>query len=317
VGAALVLWLLRRRDPRGAALLAAGLALPVAAGYGAIAAAAGEPFASVRELGASTLKGMPNFRDPERAAARLHRWTIGYPVAVLSPASGQFSTVGTLLWAFVAGALLLQTLGEPGAWRFLAGLALGVWAMLIWWPMSLDPPVPAFIPAGRYLSVVLVPIAAVAAAGLARLIRAHRTAGLGALALLVGCFLATDVVGAEFRRAYRAMSADLVARAEASAAGPVYADAHVVMRARAMGRPPGRWREEMTLEPQAPPAGAVLLADERAYRLWRPELGDRWEIVWTADVEQPRSGRQMLARLRRGPEAQERVTWRLLRPRGP
>jgi hypothetical protein len=220
------LWLSARRDVRGLAAFGAAAALPVVVGAALLAAHTGEWFGPARILKEDTLRYFGH-------ELGLYRWTVQYPMIVLVPTSFFFLELGPLMWAFLLG------LRRNG--KFL-GAAVGVMsALVIWFPMSLDPPVPAFAANARYLMIALAPVATGAAAWLARLPPRTRPA---LCAMIVGSAILMEIGSADFKARHFDIVRETIRIVERASPRVAYADEHLVRHSRVLATPGSsvQWR---------------------------------------------------------------------------
>ena len=192
-----------------------------------------------------------------------------------------------MMWAALAGAWSLRR--TRGPWKPLLLGVLLMWGLLAWFPMSLRPPIPAFLMQARYLSIALVPAAALAAAGL---LRARRR---WPAFVLLTCFVVASVNGGAFRAARVEAAREVIARVEAREPAVVFADRDTQRHAFAEARRPVEWRHVRDIVRAQPETrDAVVVVDEEMYAAWRGELESRWRLVEEIPTAAPRTGRHRL-----------------------
>jgi hypothetical protein len=288
------LWLMRRREGRALAGFCIAAAIPVVVGSALLAWHTGDPFGPARVLKEDTLRHYGQ-------ALGLYRWTIEVPVNVLVPKSFFFLELGPLMWLFLG---TLRRAGPPA--RFL-GAAVGVMAALVmWFPMSLTPPIPALAANARYLMIALAPAAAGAAAGLVRL--SPRVAGTAGL-LVLGTAVAYEVASADFRRGHHTIVRETLRCVEREAPSIAYVDAGLLRHARVMASPasPVQWRPDDQLRP-GPNVVWVKVAKHDA------QTGARWTVLSRRTVVYYRDEKRWLRAFFLGPQEEDRRTILILRP---
>lgn len=315
MGVFVALWLWRRREGRVLAIFAAAALAPVLLGSLYVALGTGSVMAPARALEEATILYWNPFKPGGDPMDRLYRWTVEFPLAVLSPHSGEFSLMGPLLWAFIVGTWWGRRREPEGAWSFAAGAA-GVMAVLLFWmPMPTRPEAPAFMVQARYLSILAAPAAAGAAAALARM--GPRAAAAAALALLV-CFVGSSVSVADARAVRHAIYREIVRKAAATGARQIFADGPVLqLRIEVPELDPSiRWRHhrELGVAAEARPEAAVVMTVE-LYATWTG-LSGKWRVVWLKSFPDPQTGRQRIEDLLMGTSPRETRTYVVLRPKG-
>lgn len=295
-GAFLAAWLWFR-NRRALAWFLGVAAVPMLAGHAFLFAHTGSPFVSAEALYGGTMPYYRAFQPWGEWWEPWYRWTVQWFVDVLLPHSGEFSLMGPMMWAALLGARRVERERRPLLWGVLL-----MWALLAWFPMSLRPPIPAFLMQARYLSIALVPAAALAAAGI---VRARRR---WPAAVLLLCFTAASVNGALFRRARVEAARSVIARVEAREPALVYADRELQRYAFALATRPVEWRHVREIV-GGESRGAVVAVDEQMYAAWHDTLDAHWRLVETIETPAPRTGRHRLRQWLAGEGAPVEVHW--------